>query len=129
MSLKLLGKKIFLPLIFVGVGGGAVAMTDKSFDELVGKIGFDVNNKVQVKKIFDQIDTDKSGRISRECGMVLVERLSNRYRIPWGSSFFKAISRPQQKQPGNWGGRGKTRKHLHTSFFLQKNTFAGAQSY
>lgn len=66
MSLKLLGKKIFLPLIFVGVGGGAVAMTDKSFDELVGKIGFDVNNKVQVKKIFDQIDTDKSGRISRE---------------------------------------------------------------
>jgi len=65
MSLKLLLSKIAIPLVLVGGAGGAIVTSDKSFDELIGKIGIDVNNKVQVREIFDKIDKDNSGRISR----------------------------------------------------------------
>lgn len=64
MSLKLLVSKVVKPLAMVGAGVG-IWYGNKQWDSTAQTLHIDVHDKKSMLKVFDSIDTDHSGGISR----------------------------------------------------------------
>jgi len=63
MSIKFLLGKLWIPVV---LGAGLVIQSDRGFDAVKETFGIDTNNHKQMKEVFNKLDKDKSGSISKE---------------------------------------------------------------